>query len=942
MAAGREGEESVAGFKSQNGTAVQLPIGDADSARLDTWIVEIAAELRPDAPHATGSEGEVRVGRKGSLALYPDGHWFDYEADQYGPGAFTLILHDLDGDPDTAVQWAADWLRTHHGNGSRAPQQIGSAENEARAHRHAEWAQWVLQHAVPTPDTTSATYLAQQRGLPGPHPDALLGHLERSRKNECALVARLTDAHGMTLGVQLGFPSLDGRKSTQLPARQQFWLTLDPMQRNTGLFRLPAAPLPEGADKADELVEVTLIAAGVENSLSVARAYPCATVLGLPGIGRLRHLPPIKGDVLIVRDGDTPGSPADKSLIRGIDHTLLTGAKAVRVTETTPGEDANSVLQSGGIEVLRTLIGAAKPAALSADGEAQRLARIRDPILYAQAVKAAAKTFGVDKAAVEAKVAAKRKVMDAGKDDADNTPFAGIIKHEPTPWTGQVVLGDVFDELVDLLGRTLVCTEAEQRVIAAWIMHSYVAEQFTYTPRLCIISPAPRCGKTTLVNILTVACYRPAPAEHLSPALFTRLRSVVGPCTVILDEIGEVLHATPELDDVLRSGFERGKQAFKLRAMPDGSFVPEAYEVFNPVAIAVLRTPPAALADRCLMIRLQRKPKDVAVERMRRRDVRAKVQLIADKLARWRLEDGAALSDDPPSEEGDDPITALTAPLETSSANDRQIDFSVPLLVIGHAMDGHRERQLRDAILTVLGADGDTPESVGALLLQDLRPILDQYRSEQPQVPVDQLGLRSAEMVRLLQAIPDAPWTGDGSIRPLTQYRLARLLKAYGVFPGNIGPKAHRIRGYSWLQLLSTCERYVGMPAEHSPVRGAQGAHFRRNSGGSEEFQGAHHAPGCAPWKPEKTAEISQSVHPVHPESGNTPSRNAESPETLVVDNQGAKNLSLHNGVETLSSGPAGTGSRDTGPGNGKAHPAEPENTESWSRPLRRHPEWRL
>jgi hypothetical protein len=111
---------------------------------------------------------------------------------------------------------------------------------------------------------------------------------------------------------------------------------------------VPPVPAPEDSDKAACLVGVTLITEGIENALSIARAFPHAAVLGLPGIGRLRHVPPIKGDVIILRDGDEPGSPADKSLIRGIDHLLLTGTKTVRVTETPPGEDANSILQSGG------------------------------------------------------------------------------------------------------------------------------------------------------------------------------------------------------------------------------------------------------------------------------------------------------------------------------------------------------------------------------------------------------------------------------------------------------------------------------------------------------------------------------------------------------------------------------------------------------------------
>ena len=149
--------------RSHSGSNVQLPLSEADQLRLDTWAVELATELRPGAPQALGSEDEIRIGRQGSLALYPDGHWFDYEADEYGPGAFSLVLHDLNGDLTAATRFATEWLRTHPGNGSREPHQTASIEAENRAKRHAEWAQQVLQQVAPLPGTTSATYLDSPR-----------------------------------------------------------------------------------------------------------------------------------------------------------------------------------------------------------------------------------------------------------------------------------------------------------------------------------------------------------------------------------------------------------------------------------------------------------------------------------------------------------------------------------------------------------------------------------------------------------------------------------------------------------------------------------------------------------------------------------------------------------------------------------------------------------
>jgi hypothetical protein len=60
---------------------VQLNLSPADIARLNTWLPEIASSLRPGAPAQESGE-EIRIGNKSSLAIYPDGCWADYEADQ--------------------------------------------------------------------------------------------------------------------------------------------------------------------------------------------------------------------------------------------------------------------------------------------------------------------------------------------------------------------------------------------------------------------------------------------------------------------------------------------------------------------------------------------------------------------------------------------------------------------------------------------------------------------------------------------------------------------------------------------------------------------------------------------------------------------------------------------------------------------------------------------
>jgi hypothetical protein len=803
---------------------------EAASRRLDTYIVEIACALRPEAPSTDSADG-IRIGRHGALWIRPDASWLDFEGDVGGNGTLALIVHLFDVDQHdislaSATQFAQRWLADHPGEGLFNPAPFDPSQVTRKAQLRAQFAEQVLCSRQDVSGTEAERYL-NSRGLFTPFPNTVAFY-PNARNGEAALVGIRSMPDGRIVGVQLGYVDPQGRKSTIEPKRLSFLSELDPDKRRGSAFRVAATPVPEAlnaalgpaeADSDDDevhrlarnarrLAGTLLICEGLEDALSLHVAFPYSAIIGLPGVGALRHQP-VKANqaVIVVKDGDAFDAVAVRSLRRGLDELLLLRAE-VRETSTpekrngTEKVDANLILQRDGREALQALVLAAEPTKLSLRGAIRRLAGLPNDEREVER-RQIADHYKVRVSYLDRET----ELLRAKVVDSDEKGLAGLVRRDPEPWAGPVDLGKVFDELVDLIKRVLVCTEAERWVITAWIVHTFVFEQFTYTPRLCILSPEPRCGKTTLINLLTHTCYRAAQADGLSPALFVRLKSVTGACTVLLDEMSEALHESQELDDVLRSGFEREKQVLKLRAMPDGTFVPEAFDVFNPVAVAVLRALQPALNDRSLVVRLQRKPHAVRVERLRRRMLRERAQQIADKLARWRLEGGATLSDDLAPDGDVDPIDALTAPLEDSIANDRQIDFSIPLLAIGRAMGGRKEAQLLLAIQAVLRAGGDSPEAAGVLLLHDLRQILAQHCEANPQSEVKDLVITSARLVQQLTALPDSPWNGEGNFRPLTQYRLSRLLRPYGVLPQLTGAK--RVKGYSWAKLSVACDHYL-------------------------------------------------------------------------------------------------------------------------------------
>ena len=214
---------------------------------------------------------------------------------------------------------------------------MGSRGGDEAGERRSAFARQVLDEAVDILGTAAETYL-RSRGLEPPYP-CCVRWLPDARLGESALVGILTTANGEAVGVQLGYLDPQGRKSTIQPRRQLFLL---PKKRpNRGLFGSPATELAEGAA---ELV----VCEGLEDALSIAQAGAVKAVLGLPGVGRFSKFDlPASTEVVVFRDGDAADSPAARQLAEAVDRWVLAGVR-VRVTTTSEGDDANSILLGQG------------------------------------------------------------------------------------------------------------------------------------------------------------------------------------------------------------------------------------------------------------------------------------------------------------------------------------------------------------------------------------------------------------------------------------------------------------------------------------------------------------------------------------------------------------------------------------------------------------------
>lgn len=402
--------------------------------------------------------------------------------------------------------------------------------------------------------------------------------------------------------------------------------------------------------------------------------------------------------------------------------------------------------------------------------DATELARLAalDPLAYDREREAAAERLGVRVSTLDTLVAALRPKREAGEGRA-------VALAMPEPWPESVATGALLNDLAAALRRHVVLLPAAADCIAAWILHSWVHDRFQHSPRLSITSPAPRCGKSTLLEVLRLTCRRSLKADSISSSAVFRTVEALRPVTLLVDEADSFLGVNEELRGILNSGFEASGEVIRVAETPEG-WRPVRFATFAPVALAGIGRLPTTLEDRALPVLLQRKAVSETVVKLRAPGARKALHDIARRCARWAGDQGSHLMPDP----------AIPDAL-----GDREGDITVPLLSIADAAGGVWAHRLRRGLLEVFGrrATNEGDADTAALLLGDVRSIFDATGA---------LRLPSADLVARLGAMEERPWAEWRQGKPITAPQLARVLAPFRVRPCVYRPAGAEVvvRGY--------------------------------------------------------------------------------------------------------------------------------------------------
>jgi hypothetical protein len=365
-------------------------------------------------------------------------------------------------------------------------------------------------------------------------------------------------------------------------------------------------------------------------------------------------------------------------------------------------------------------------------------------------------------------------------DSSDENNNKTFSLNDPEPWPNPIGGATLLDELVSVIRRHVILSEAEAKAVGLWILLTFCEPYVDVLPILAITSPQKRCGKTTLLSIIARLVRKPLPASSISPAALYRSVEKWSP-TLLIDEADAFLRDNDELRGILNAGHTRN--SYIIRSNPV-NFEPERFSTWSPKAIACIGKLPETLVDRSICIPLERRAYGDQIEKLRDAD-EATFQRLQSQACRWAQDNGEKVKQ--------------MRPKVPEVLNDRAADNWFPLLAIAAAAGGGwYEKAIKAAL--ALSVDG-SEANIAVILLSELKEIFTEKGEE---------FLSTEEILEGLNQNDEAPWA-DWKTK-MTAKKFGEILKAHRVESVRPRKDGDRKRGYQRVDLNPVFNRYLPSP----------------------------------------------------------------------------------------------------------------------------------
>ncbi|MBP0455978.1 DUF3631 domain-containing protein [Streptomyces montanisoli] len=358
----------------------------------------------------------------------------------------------------------------------------------------------------------------------------------------------------------------------------------------------------------------------------------------------------------------------------------------------------------------------------------------------------------------------------------------------------------VLVELREQIRRYVVLPSEEAfTAVTLWVAATHLQTAWQHAPRLAVVGPAKRCGKSRLLDVITESVHDPLITVNASAAaVFRSITST--PPTLLVDEAdtlfgsAKVAEKNEEMRGLLNAGHQRNRPT--LRVCGPNHEVAK-FPTFAMAALAGIGDLPDTIMDRSVVIRMRRRRP-------------------GEKVAEFRT-----FRDTPPLHSLRDRLVAWLTPLHTEAmeltpvmpVQDRAADTWQPLVSVADLAGGSWPDSARTACRLMTEREAAQEQDSGSLSIRLLADIRRAFTTEG-----NPPALRTSRLLDVLNQDAETPWP-EYTSKGLTPRGLQILLNEYGIrsavrrFHGNV-----QARGYARLDFADSWARYCPEPVPEVPT----------------------------------------------------------------------------------------------------------------------------
>lgn len=369
-------------------------------------------------------------------------------------------------------------------------------------------------------------------------------------------------------------------------------------------------------------------------------------------------------------------------------------------------------------------------------------------------------------------------------------PDAATTARYRRPGVGAGVLGEVESVIREYV---VLPSENAYTAVTLWIAASHAVPFSDMAPRLAVVSPTKRCGKSRLMDIVECMAYAPFVSANSSVAALVRSINPEDPPTVLLDEADTVFgnkkaaEGNEDLRGMLNAGHQRGRYVTRWDMKRQQL---ERLETFSMAMLCSIRDLPDTIMDRAVVIRMRRRVAGEAVSQFRpSRHGVAITKAMNGKITAWVRSYAKEIAEGVPQE---------LLPVE-----DRAADTWELLVAIADIAGGEWSARARKAAyeMTTNEAETDGGESqISQELLTDIRTVLEGW---------DETNIHSGQLINKLITLEDSRWHNYAYGRAISYTDLSSLLKPFEVHSKGVKVSGVNRKGFTLASLTDAFRRYL-------------------------------------------------------------------------------------------------------------------------------------